>query len=111
MAKFKVEIPHKPIYSPKEIQKILDQTDWEKHRDEVNWQMNMPDCHFYDGEWAQREKRICPNWQYWLNEGREFHEKGEKGLTEYLRELQGIFPEGFRKMDHQRAEEFLKAKR
>ena len=93
---------------PKEVQKILNETDWDHYRKSVSWRIQMPDCHFYDGEWAERDKHICPVWQGWLNQGRSLYSEGEKGLAEYLKELQQIIPEGFRKIDHRRAREFLK---
>jgi hypothetical protein len=92
--------------TPEDVQRILNDTDWNAYIARVAWRISMPKCNFYDGKWAKEHKAICLYWQGWLTRGRALYPKGKQGLQEYLKRLEDIAPEGL--MDHKRTEEFLR---
>lgn len=48
----------KKITSEK-VQRILNETDWKNHERKVEWGMQIPRGHFYDGELAESQNSIC----------------------------------------------------
>lgn len=93
------------------VEKILKETDWNNYNLRVSWAMQRPRCHFYDGEYAKQTGIICLNWQGWLNDGRTLHPRGEKGLTNYIKDLKEEAPEGFLGIDYKKVESFLRQRR
>lgn len=99
-----------PKITLEEMRRILSETDWNLYREHVNWRMQMPDCHFYDGNNAKRTKSICPVWQDWITQGKKLYVRKKDQLNNYLSLLKEQIPEGFRKVEHSRIEQFLRNK-
>jgi len=97
-----------PKMTRADVQVVLNQTDWSAMGRTISWALQVPECHFYDGKIAAETKTICPHWTQWLSQGRRLYPKGEIGLNQYLAEVKHLAPEGFRRMDHQRLEQFLR---
>lgn len=97
--------------TPKDVQKILNQIDWTSYHERVQWGIQIPECHFYDGDIAEMHKAICPYWRNWLNQGRALYPPDRKGLNDYFRDLKAEIPQNVRGMDHKRARQFLRTGR
>jgi hypothetical protein len=69
------------MLTSREVQKILNDHDWQEYDAKVSWSINMPRCPFYEGA------VICPYWIKWIRIGRELYDKFKKTRDEFVEDL------------------------